>query len=80
LAQFRALVLKRLDQAGAFGLVRAELPMVPSTVSTDYVGVEKSVVEPVSEFTLGESRGSAEFDAGHDGNQSYNAIGSAPPT
>jgi hypothetical protein len=29
LAQFRALVLKHLDQAGAFGLVRAELPLVP---------------------------------------------------
>jgi hypothetical protein len=35
LAQFRSLVLKRLDQAGAFGLVRAELPLMPSAVSAD---------------------------------------------
>jgi hypothetical protein len=31
LAQFGALVLKRLDQAGAFGLVRSEFPWPPPT-------------------------------------------------
>jgi hypothetical protein len=72
--------MQLLDHAVAFGLVRAELPLVPSAVSADHVGIEKSIVEPVSELTLRESRGSAEIRCWSWRNQWYNAIGSAPPT
>jgi hypothetical protein len=53
LAQFRASVLQRLDQAGAFGLVRGEFPSEAAAGCVDLVGVEEAVVDPVLEFTRG---------------------------
>jgi hypothetical protein len=54
LAQFRAFVLKRLDQAGAFGLVRGEFPPNSAAGGSSYDsgGLEKAVFRASFEVLL----------------------------
>jgi hypothetical protein len=53
--------MEGLEQPGARGLLGDEFSAKSAAVSADLVGVEEATFDPVSEFTLGETRSLAEL-------------------